>query len=577
MTVELQVQQFIDFIRDEMPRRIKTNPNSLPDAQKLLVSVSGTLEVIYKTLAELDIAIKSDVDTELSNKEPTITAGTSEQYFRGDKTWQTLDTDAVPETTSRVYLSPAQKTVATQAASSTVNGYLSSADWSTFNSKQAALVSGTNIKTVNSSSLLGSGDLVVGEQSVVLLEQDGSQTLSVGKRHYLPYITTAYTLNLNAPTGAAIGDWFILESRYSASLDGIGLSAFLLGINLKMAAGEYVIGYGDIVSPDTIPLLDVHNNSTNSPNFTSGCSFRFTKVTATGWALQPTYGSVMPERFHMKVSGTNFGGTTFISTAAAGSYATVTLPPKNVDLGDLTSVATNDGNTLSGTRTRILGGSNNTVSGTDNVAIGCNYVKMTGSSNTAMSCAGSATPAQATEFAGTGNTFTSCSGYILGTGCTLVSYSGFTYYANLRAAYNALVVPRHSSVVFNTFSELSITSGVYGNSNASSGVLVDADGIKPVMWIDKSFGIEVSEHIVKIKADTGSFIFYGERKVLYKVGDGGTPLVTTIGTDIGTGGMELTVSIVITATGTGNKDMSITVQNGAALTSWSAKIESTHF
>jgi hypothetical protein len=36
---------------------------------------------------------------------------------------------------------------------------LSSADWSTFNGKQAALVSGSNIKTVGGTSLLGSGDL----------------------------------------------------------------------------------------------------------------------------------------------------------------------------------------------------------------------------------------------------------------------------------------------------------------------------------------------------------------------------------------------------------------------------------
>lgn len=459
MTVELQVQQFIDFIRDEMPRRIKTNPNSLPDAQKLLVSVSGTLEVIYKTLAELDIAIKSDVDTELSNKEPTITAGTSEQYFRGDKTWQTLNTDAVSESTNKRYLNDAQKVIATQAASSTVNGYLSSADWSTFNSKQAALA--------------------------------------------------------------------------------------------------------DVITADT------YGNSTQYPVITFNA-----KGIATGVTLQtPTFTDA---NFSVQKNGSPSIAASWSLTALTASRVH-TYPDKDIDFKTLSSIGASDGNTLSGTRTRIVGGSNNNVSGTDNVAIGCNYVKMTGSSNTAMSCAGSSLSAQATEFAGTGNTFTSCSGYILGTGCTLVSYSGFTYYANLRAAYNALVVPRHSSVVFNTFSELSITSGVYGNSNASSGVLVDADGIKPVMWIDKSFGDEVSEHIVRIKASAGASVFYGERKVLYKAGDGGTPLVTTIGTDFGTYGMELTVSIVITATGTGNKDMSITVQNGAALTSWSAKIESTHF
>jgi hypothetical protein len=44
-------------------------------------------------------------------------------------------------------------------ASASNRGALSSTDWSTFNGKQAALVSGSNIKTVNGTSLLGSGDL----------------------------------------------------------------------------------------------------------------------------------------------------------------------------------------------------------------------------------------------------------------------------------------------------------------------------------------------------------------------------------------------------------------------------------
>lgn len=47
-------------------------------------------------------------------------------------------------------------------ASATNRGALSSADWSTFNGKQAALVSATNIKTVNGTTLLGAGDLAVG-------------------------------------------------------------------------------------------------------------------------------------------------------------------------------------------------------------------------------------------------------------------------------------------------------------------------------------------------------------------------------------------------------------------------------
>jgi hypothetical protein len=44
-------------------------------------------------------------------------------------------------------------------ASATTRGALSTTDWSTFNAKQAALVSGTNIKTIASNSLVGSGDI----------------------------------------------------------------------------------------------------------------------------------------------------------------------------------------------------------------------------------------------------------------------------------------------------------------------------------------------------------------------------------------------------------------------------------
>lgn len=46
-------------------------------------------------------------------------------------------------------------------ANATSRGALSATDWSTFNGKQAALVSGTTIKTINGSSILGSGDIEV--------------------------------------------------------------------------------------------------------------------------------------------------------------------------------------------------------------------------------------------------------------------------------------------------------------------------------------------------------------------------------------------------------------------------------
>lgn len=69
-------------------------------------------------------------------------------------------------------------------ASAANRGALSAADWSTFNGKQAALVSATNIKTINGSTILGSGDLVVsgtvaGFWAATVNELTGTQASSV--------------------------------------------------------------------------------------------------------------------------------------------------------------------------------------------------------------------------------------------------------------------------------------------------------------------------------------------------------------------------------------------------------------
>jgi hypothetical protein len=58
-------------------------------------------------------------------------------------------------------LSLATQALSLGLSSTGATGALSSTDWNTFNSKQSALVSGTNIKTVGGQSLLGSGNLVI--------------------------------------------------------------------------------------------------------------------------------------------------------------------------------------------------------------------------------------------------------------------------------------------------------------------------------------------------------------------------------------------------------------------------------
>jgi hypothetical protein len=96
--------------------------------------------------------LKADGSVDATSYQPLITAGTTAQYYRGDKTFQTLDTSVVPENTNLYYtdtraraaitgtapISVASGVVSISQAGASTNGYLSSTDWNTFNNKQAA-------------------------------------------------------------------------------------------------------------------------------------------------------------------------------------------------------------------------------------------------------------------------------------------------------------------------------------------------------------------------------------------------------------------------------------------------------
>jgi len=86
------------------------------------------------------------------------------------------------------------------AATTSVNGYLTSTDWNTFNGKQATLVSGTNIKTVGGVSLLGSGDVgTIG----ATYGGTGQSSYAVGDILYAS-TTTALSKLADVATGNAI-------------------------------------------------------------------------------------------------------------------------------------------------------------------------------------------------------------------------------------------------------------------------------------------------------------------------------------------------------------------------------------
>ena len=112
---------------------------------------------------------QTDLNSALSGKEPTITAGTTGQYYRGDKTFQTLDKTAVG-------LGNVDNT-------SDANKPVSTAQQTALNAKQDTLVSGTNIKTINSESLLGAGNITINSQNLAtndLTQVDANRTYNIG-------------------------------------------------------------------------------------------------------------------------------------------------------------------------------------------------------------------------------------------------------------------------------------------------------------------------------------------------------------------------------------------------------------
>ena len=90
-------------------------------------------------------------------------------------------------------------TLQVPTASASNRGALSSTDWSTFNGKQAALVSGTNIKTVAGVSLLGAGDVgLIGGTYGGTGVNNGANTITVGGNvNYSGAFTQTWTRTAN--------------------------------------------------------------------------------------------------------------------------------------------------------------------------------------------------------------------------------------------------------------------------------------------------------------------------------------------------------------------------------------------
>ena len=130
---------------------------TLPDATTTLVGRDTTDTLTNKSISGSTNTLSNIGNASLTNSAITIN-GTSTSLGGSISVGTVTSVTGTAPVVSSGGNTPA---ISMAAATTSVNGYLTSVDWTTFNNKQATLVSGTNIKTVNSVDILGSGNATI--------------------------------------------------------------------------------------------------------------------------------------------------------------------------------------------------------------------------------------------------------------------------------------------------------------------------------------------------------------------------------------------------------------------------------
>jgi hypothetical protein len=218
-------------------------------------------------------------------------------------------------------------------ASATNRGALSSTDWSAFNGKQDLLVSGSNIKTINGNSVLGSGNLLLG---VPLTRQEfsfsGAQTFTLSgtpsdiyavfvngqelnSSQYF-FVTTTLTISDTLQTGDKINILYtptsvgVLEYYTKAQIDG-----FLTNSNIESIIGQASgVNSGYLSFTDWLDFDAKQDTITLTTNNYSGVA------TFAGGTLNiPNYEGFIPKlRGHETFRGVNYSNNSTTEVTSGG-------------------------------------------------------------------------------------------------------------------------------------------------------------------------------------------------------------------------------------------------------------------
>ncbi|MBM4254211.1 MAG: hypothetical protein FJ146_19775, partial [Deltaproteobacteria bacterium] len=304
------------------------------------------------TLVDADIAASANIaqskiaglGTSLGAKEDAIASGTTADYFRGDKTWHPLNTANVPESGSSEYFTTARArssltgtapinynfttgVISMAAASASADGYLSSADWSTFTSKQNAL----GYTPVNKAGDTLSGGLDMNGNRLTNVGDLGlatDKTLGLGRFDNASEASMTATLNASGGSSPDKGKtWFNSSTNEIKYWDGsaaktLGISgAGLTNLN-GLTGGSQTLSIG---------------TASNSPAFNSVGSTHTLNIPLASAGATVTAGLLSNAdyaAFNGKVAGVV--GSPAISVSTSSGTATVGLTDTAVTPGTYT-------------------------------------------------------------------------------------------------------------------------------------------------------------------------------------------------------------------------------------------------